>query len=128
MTGKAFTTGWKHAALAVALAYVLALQALLLSMGGAVQAASGHSPQGILCITEPGAAPGHQAPAKAHDGLCCILGCHGSGPAGGPLPAPASFDPPSPLAVAAAAVPGAPVLRLSSNVLPVGSRAPPRLG
>jgi hypothetical protein len=128
MTGKALMTGWKRTAVAVMLAYVLALQGLLLSMGGAVQAASSHSPQGVLCVTDPGAAPDHQAPAKAHDGLCCILGCHGSGHGGGLPPASASIDRPSPLVVAAVAVPEAPALRVSSTVLPVGSRAPPRLG
>jgi hypothetical protein len=128
MIGKASTTGWKRTAMAVMLAYVLALQALLLSMSGAVQAAEGHSPQGVLCITDPGAAPDHQDPAKAHDGPCCILGCHSAGHGGGLPPTSASVERPSPLVVAAAAVPEAPALRVSSNVLPVGSRAPPRLG
>lgn len=128
MTGKALMTGWKRAAVAVVLAYVLALQALLLSMGGAVQAAAGHSPQGVLCITDPAAAPDHRAPASAHDGLCCILSCHGFGPSGGVPPATVSIDDPPASPAAAVPVPEAPVLRLSSNVLPVGSRAPPRLG
>jgi hypothetical protein len=128
MTGKALITGWKRTAMTVMLAYVLALQALLLSMSGAVQAAAGHSPQGVLCITDPGAGPDHQGPAKAHDGLCCILGCHGAGHGGGLPPAMASIDGRLPRVAAAIVVPQAPTLRLSSNVLPVGSRAPPRLG
>ncbi|MFC4172773.1 hypothetical protein ACFOYU_11975 [Microvirga sp. GCM10011540] len=121
-------TGGKRAVLAVALAYVLVLQGLLLSMAGAVQAGSGHLPQAILCLTDADRAPDDPAPAKAHDGLCCLLGCHGAGSAGGPLPAAAMVAPVPRRAVAADARPATPVLPVASTILPVGSRAPPRLG
>jgi hypothetical protein len=126
MRFRGFTTGWKRAAIAAALAYVLVLQGLLLSLGGALHAAEASGPQTIICVE--GTATGQdRAPLKAHDALCCTLSCHGS-TAAGPLPvfsvlkqrilAPADIRPSGPF----------PVHRLASHVLPVGSRAPPRLG
>jgi hypothetical protein len=128
MRDRAFITGWKRAVLTAVLAYALALQSLLLPASGAVHAGAGNLPQAVLCVTEGDRTPDHPAPARPHDGLCCILGCHGSGSPVGPVPVAAAPDRPSPLAVAKAAIPEAPVLPLSSTILPVGSRAPPRLG
>jgi len=125
MTRRERIGSWKHAAIAAAAAYALVLQALLLSFGGAVHVSA--APQGIVCAQNGAASSPDQAPGKAHDGLCCILGCHGPG-AGGQAPV---VNPPSRPQALLAAVPslGAdPFLRLSSNVLPLGSRAPPRLG
>jgi hypothetical protein len=119
-------TGWKRAALAAVMAYALVLQVLLISVSGAAHAAQASGPQGILCLQD-GQSQSDHAPAKAHDGLCCLVGCHGAG-AAGPVPVASSpvrrvavvRDAPLPENLSAAPI--------SSSVLPVGSRAPPRLG
>jgi hypothetical protein len=125
MTRRKRIGSWKHTAIAVAAAYALVLQALLLSFGGAVHVSA--APQGIVCAQNGGASAPDQAPGRAHDGLCCILGCHGPG-AGGETPAAASPGRPQAFLAAASSFGAEPFLRLSSNVLPLGSRAPPRLG
>lgn len=117
--------GWTRAAIAVVMAYAFVLQALLLSVSGAVHAAAAE-PQGIICLQDGASAPDH-SPAQAHKNLCCTLSCHGSG-AAGPVPAATILDRVVPLAVASVPSPDRPGLRLTSNVLPLGSRAPPRLG
>ena len=94
-------------------------------MNGAVHAAA-TEPQGIICVRDGASAPDH-SPAQAHKNLCCTLSCHGSG-AAGPAPVATILDPVAPLAVASVPSPDRPGLRLTSNVLPLGSRAPPRLG
>lgn len=126
MGNRAFIPGWKRAAITAAVAYALVLQALLLSFGGAMQAAAAPGPQAFICAPGSESGPGH-APAKAHDGLCCTLSCHGAGSAG-PAPALVSFERLAPVAAILETSAEAPVLRLASNVLPLGSRAPPRLG
>lgn len=126
-TGMTFISGWKRTALSVALAYALVLQALLLSTAGAVRAGAVDLPQAVLCLNGPDQAPDRRAPGAAHDALCCILGCH-AGASGGPLPAAAALLHRPPEAAAAVPIPEAPSLRPASDVLPVGSRAPPRLG
>jgi hypothetical protein len=126
MTRMASRTGWTRAAIAAAMAYAFVLQVLLLPIGGALHAATLTGTQGILCVQDGSSAPDH-SPAKAHDGLCCLVGCHGSGSAG-PVPGSSVLKRVAPVAVAASALGGLPVRRPSSNVLPVGSRAPPRLG
>jgi hypothetical protein len=128
MTGKAFTAGRTRTALAVALAYVLALQALLLVTAGAVQAGAGHSPQGVLCVDDAGPVPDHPVPTQAHGALCCILSCHGPGASGAPLPSAAAAGRPGPTVLAADGVPEAAAPPSPLRILPVGSRAPPRLG
>lgn len=120
-------TGWKRAAITAAVAYALALQALLLSVSGALHAGSVASPQGILCAWDATPAPDH-SPSKAHDGLCCILGCSVSAAAGGPVPSAILLDRLLPVATLIGYSLEAPFLRIASKVLPVGSRAPPRLG
>jgi hypothetical protein len=117
--------GWKHAAIAAAVAYALVLQALLLSFSGAFHAAAAEA-QAIICVQDGTSAPVH-SPEDAHGGLCCILSCNGSG-AAGPVPI---LAPPERLTPTMAAIgaPGDPsVLPTSPKVLPLGSRAPPRLG
>ena len=109
-----------------AMAYAFVLQALLLSVGGAFHAAAAAEPQGIICLQDGSSAPDH-APSKAHEDLCCTLSCHGSGPAGA-VPAAVILKQVVPIAVMGDAPADAPHLRLTSNVLPLGSRAPPRLG
>lgn len=118
--------GWTRAATVAAVAYALVLQVLLLSFGGALQAAAAHGPQAFICAPGSDAGTDH-APAKAHDSLCCTLSCHGAG-AAGPAPEAASLERLAPPATAIEVFGRAPALRLASNVLPVGSRAPPRLG
>jgi hypothetical protein len=125
MKRRGFTTGWKRAAATAVVAYALVLQALLLSFGGALHAAEASGPQAVICA-EGVAGPDH-APAKAHDGLCCTLSCHGAGPAG-PLPGFTLLERLAPVAGGMEPSSGPPVLAASSDVLPLGSRAPPRLG
>jgi len=126
MTRRASRTSWTHAAIVAAMAYAFVLQALLLSLGGAIHAAAAAEPQGIICLQGGSDAPDH-SPSKAHQDLCCTLSCHGSGPAG-PAPLAAVLE-----RVARSGLTGdrpadRPHLRLTSTVLPLGSRAPPRLG
>ena len=118
--------GWTRAAIVAVMAYAFVLQALLLSVSGAVHAASAAEPQGIICLQDGSSAPDH-SPANDHGNLCCTVSCHGSGSAG-PAPAAAILDRIAPLAVTGVRTADPPRLRLTSNVLPLGSRAPPRLG
>ncbi|MDF2689775.1 MAG: hypothetical protein K0Q80_2741 [Microvirga sp.] len=126
MTKWASITGWKRVALAALLAYALVLQTVLLSLAGASHAVAAVGPEGVLCLQDDQTAPEH-SPAAPHDGLCCLVGCHGSGPAG-PAPVAVSlirFE----LMQAEAVQPAASSASLPSpKILPLGSRAPPRLG
>ncbi|WP_230534377.1 hypothetical protein [Microvirga roseola] len=115
-----------RSAVAAVLAYALALQAILFAFGGAYHAVAAPGPQAILCVTNGDVGP-DRLPAKAHDGLCCTLSCHGSGPAG-PLPAAIHAERLSSDQAVIATAGEAPVFRASHGFLPVGSRAPPRLG
>lgn len=126
MMRKVSITGWKRAVLTALMAYALVLQTLLASLGAAAHAADAAGPQGVLCLPASSSRP-DQAPAKAHDGLCCTLSCHGKGPAG-PAPDVASVERLSPVAPDPHIPAASPAVRHFSNVLPVGSRAPPRLG
>lgn len=134
MMSRVQAIGWKRAAVTAIAAYALVVQALLLSFGGALHAAPADAPQGILCSWDSKLAPNDKpvpdepSPAKPHDGLCCILGCGHSAGAAGLAPAAAEIERPLPVLVVAGLSREAPFLRLASNVLPVGSRAPPRLG
>jgi hypothetical protein len=120
-------TGWKHAALAAAVAYALVVQALFLSFSGGVHAGMLRDGSGVLCVQDSRSAPDHQ-PSDAHGGLCCVMGCHGSASAG-PVPVQGAFERLAPLVLAVAPPAGArPSPASFSNVLPLGSRAPPRLG
>ncbi len=118
--------GWTRAAIAAVMAYAFVLQALLISASGAVHAAAAADPLGIICLQDGSPAPEH-SPAKDHANLCCTVSCHGSG-AAGPAPAATILGRIAPLAVAGSRVADPPRLSLTSNVLPLGSRAPPRLG
>jgi hypothetical protein len=126
MTRKGPQTGWTHAAIVAVVAYAFVLQALLLSVSGAFHAAAAAEAQGIICIQDGSSAPDH-GPKKAHENLCCTLSCHGSG-ATGPIPSAVLVERIAPVAVASSRPAGAPNLRPTSDVLPLGSRAPPRLG
>ena len=125
MKHRGFTTGWKRAAIAAALAYALVLQGLLLSLGGALHAAQASGPRAVICAEGAASGP-DRAPARVHDALCCILGCHGS--TAGPLPVFTALKRPAPSALGIEAAGEPAVLRVASKVLPLGSRAPPRLG
>jgi len=103
------------------------LQALLLAASGALHAAPANLSQAVVCLPDA-AAPDRDAPEKAHGALCCLLSCHGAGATGGPVPVAAILDRPAREATDGILPQPAPILRLASNVLPVGSRAPPRLG
>ncbi len=118
--------GWTRAAIVAVMAYAFVLQALLLSVSGAVHAAAAAEAQGVICIQDGSAAP-DQTPKKAHKTLCCTLSCHGSGAAGS-LPPTAVPLPTRVVSLSGDRPADPPHLRLTSNVLPLGSRAPPRLG
>jgi len=118
--------GWTRAAIAAVMAYAFVLQALLLSVSGAVHAAAATEPLGIICLQDGSPAPEH-SPAKDHANLCCTVSCHGSG-AAGPAPVSVVLKRIAPFVVAGVLTADPPRLRLTSNVLPLGSRAPPRLG
>lgn len=126
MTCKAPRTGWTRAAVVAAMAYAFVLQALLLSVSGAFHAAAAADTQGIICLQDGSSAPDH-GPKKAHETLCCTLSCHGSGMAG-PVPIAAVLERIAPMAVTGDRIAEPLHLRLTSDVLPLGSRAPPRLG
>jgi hypothetical protein len=126
MTRKGPRTGWTRAAIVAVMAYAFVLQALLLSVGGAFHAAAAADAQGIICLQD-GSPASDSSPAKDHGNLCCTLSCHGSG-AAGPAPAATILGRIAPLTVAGVRTEDPPRLRLTSNVLPLGSRAPPRLG
>ena len=126
MGRRASARGWTHAAIAAVMAYAFVMQVLLLSMSGAVHAAAAAQPQAIICLQDGSPAP-DGSPAKTHGNLCCSLSCHGSGSAG-PPPGTAVLERIVPVAVIGDQPAHPPQLRLTSNVLPLGSRAPPRLG
>jgi hypothetical protein len=126
MTRKGPRTGWTRAAIVAVMAYAFVLQALLLSVGGAFHTAAAADAQGIICLQDGSSAPDH-GPKKAHENLCCTLSCHGSG-AAGPAPIAAVLEQIAPIAVSGDRIVEPPHLRLTSDVLPLGSRAPPRLG
>lgn len=127
MTGRASFTLWQRAGITAVIAYALALQALLFSYGGVFHPESVAGPAGIICSEGSGhSAP--DAPAAAHDALCCILSCGVSAAPAGPLPALAGIARPATAPVIIAFLPDEPPLARIAGVLPVGSRAPPRLG
>jgi len=118
--------GWTRAAIAAVMAYAFVLQALLLSASGAVHAAAAAETVGIICLQDGSPGPDH-SPATAHEALCCALSCHGSGSAG-PAPMAAILERIAPPATSGSRAADLPQPRLTSDVLPLGSRAPPRLG
>ncbi len=126
MTRRAPRTGWTRAAIAAVMAYAFVLQLVLLSVSGAFHAAAAAEAQGIICLQDGSSAPDH-GPKKAHENLCCTVSCHGAG-ATGPAPVAAILERIAPVAAAADLSGDASDLRLTSTVLPLGSRAPPRLG
>ncbi len=118
--------GWKRAVLTALMAYALVLQTVLVSLGGAAHAAQAPEVEGIRCLQGNRTQPDH-APSTAGDGPCCTLSCHGPGPAG-PAPALVATERLDPVALADAAPSSAQAARPLPGILPVGSRAPPRLG
>lgn len=126
MTKRASITGWKRVALAATLAYALVLQTVLLSLAGASHAVAAVGREGVLCLQDGQTMPEHP-PAAPHDGLCCLVGCHGSGSAG-PAPVAASLIRFKPVQVEAVQPAVSSASLPSPKILPLGSRAPPRLG
>ncbi|EIM29172.1 hypothetical protein [Microvirga lotononidis] len=126
MTRRAPRTPWTRAAIVAVMAYAFVLQALLLSVSGAFHTAVAAETQEIICLQDGSSAPDH-GPTKAHQNLCCTLSCHGPGMTG-PVPDTALPGRIAPVAAADEMPAEAPHLRLTSNVLPLGSRAPPRRG
>ncbi|WP_134500836.1 DUF2946 family protein [Microvirga pakistanensis] len=123
-------TPFRRAVLTALMAYALVLQTVLVSLGGAAHAGQLAEAQGILCLqdgqTQPSQDPA-KGPTGSHDGLCCTLSCHGGG-AAGPAPALVLAGRLAPVILEPRAPADSHHTRHFSNVLPVGSRAPPRLG
>jgi hypothetical protein len=109
-------------------AYAILLQAFLLSLAGAAHAAPGADPQAVLCAYDGTSGPHDPSGQTAHTGLCCILGCQGFAAAPGPAPSGAVQKPLRPASIRVEPSYERVVTRVSSTVLPLGSRAPPRLG
>ncbi|MGO4389625.1 hypothetical protein AB4Y85_19075 [Microvirga sp. 2YAF29] len=126
MTKRASITCWKRVALAALLAYALVLQTVLVSLAGASHAVAAAGPEGVLCLQDGQTAPDH-SPAASHDGLCCLVGCHGSG-AAGPAPVAVSVTRLKPASAEAVQPPSFFASLPTPKILPLGSRAPPRLG
>lgn len=118
--------GWKRAVLTALMAYAFVLQTVLVSLGGAAHAAETAGLQGILCQQDSQARPDRD-PAKAHEGLCCTLSCHHQAGTGGLLPESVFMERLAPALLIARAPLAHSLSRSFSRVLPVGSRAPPRL-
>ncbi|KAB0268087.1 hypothetical protein [Microvirga brassicacearum] len=130
MTGTAIITGWKRTALAGMLAYALALQGVLLALGGAMHVQAATLPETVLCLSDGQGGSPHQ-PGQTDHALCCILSCGVSVASAGPVPVTASLQPlqpRQPLPIDLRPTVGASPRAIALNVLPVGSRAPPRLG
>lgn len=125
MTGTAIITGWKRTALAAMLAYALALQGVLLALGGAMHVQAATLPETVLCLSDDQGGSPHQ-PGQTDHALCCILSCGVSVGSAGPVTA--SLQPRQPLPVDLRPTVDASPRAVALNVLPVGSRAPPRLG
>lgn len=123
----AIRTGWRRTALVAALAYVLALQGVLLALGGAMQVQAAGLPATLLCVQKDDGGTAHQ-PGSAEHALSCALACSVSSAPDGPLPVIASLPMSRAVPVTAGFKAGRQRLAASSAVLPVGSRAPPRLG
>lgn len=126
MTRRGFRTRWTRAAIVAVMAYAFVLQALLLSVSGAFHAAAAAETQGVICLQDGSSAPEH-GPEKAHERLCCTLSCHGSSVAG-PVPVEAVPERIAPAVASNDRTGGSPHLRPTSDVMPLGSRAQPRLG
>jgi hypothetical protein len=129
MKGRSIITGWKRTTLAAMLAYALALQGVLLALGGAMHVQAADLPETVLCVEANGGGPTHQpGPLDSADhALCCIVGCTAGIAISGPLPVAAALRMrfPAPLDLRPAAALPAPVI--APSLPPVGSRAPPRL-
>lgn len=116
-----------RAAVAVAVAYALALQALLLAYGGALHAAPfGIDPGSAICLGSVSPENERDAPSpKTPDVLCCVLSCGGLSTPAAPLPSLDIAKEP-PLTEASTAAAG--FLDAPSGpwpVWPLGARAPP---
>ncbi|MBZ6075533.1 DUF2946 family protein [Microvirga puerhi] len=124
MTNRASLARWQRAVMTAAIAYALALQALLYSFGGALHAEASLF-EGVVCA-QTSESSGAHGPAQAHDALCCILSCHVAAASGVPMPDAASLLRPASLSAVVAFLPDESRFVRSFGFLPVGSRAPPR--
>ncbi|MCK0209617.1 hypothetical protein MWN33_16415 [Starkeya koreensis] len=120
-------TALRRAAMALAVAYLLVLQAILGGMAGGAHAAAGIAldPFGqVICANSAGgptspADPAHHAPD------CCTTGCQTSAGAGLPPPVAAAPALPVGQALGRAPLPRARVLALQPERTPRHTRAPP---
>jgi len=131
MTGRAIITGWKRASLAAMLAYALTLQGVLLALGGAMHVQAAALPETVLCLEAvDGFAPDRPGPADhgSDHTLCCIAGCTAGIGAAGPGPGTAALRARFPVPADSRPAIDMAASVVASSTLPVGSRAPPRLG
>jgi len=127
MTGRSIIAGWKRTTLIAMLAYALALQGVLLALGGAMHVQAAGLPQAVLCVQTEGGSSHQPGPTdKADHALCCVVGCTAGTTVAGPLPAAAGLRMrfPAPIDLDPAPAFVAPIV--ASSIPPVGSRAPPR--
>ena len=121
---------WKRAAITAVIAYGLALQAILLPFGGLRQAQSAPFEHGIICLQDAAgqARDDAESRSKPHGMLCCTWGCFQKAAFAGPIPPFALIPAFGRFWTAAGPHPVPAVLASSLDVLPLGARAPPRLG
>ena len=127
MTGRSIIAGWKRTTLIAMLAYALALQGVLLALGGAMHVQAAGLPQAVLCVQADGGIAAPASPTdQADHALCCVVGCTAGTTLAGPLPVAATLRMrfPAPIDLDPAPAFAAPVV--ASSLPPVGSRAPPR--
>jgi hypothetical protein len=127
MTTPAQWQVWKRAALSAVIAYALVLQAVLVAFTGAAHAGKLREPLAVLCHQDGAQAPRDSGDAP-HHGLCCILGASAAIAAGGSPVTGGSLQEPPVTATAVVFAPAWSFLANAASFLPVGSRAPPRLG
>lgn len=126
MHHQAFSYLWRRAAVSAVIAYALVLQVFAASLADAAHAVSRGSSGTVFCLTDKadGSAGG---PEKGHDSRCCILGCQNVTAAPGPQPVLFGRDSQWPTLVLTDRSYGPFFTPRALAVLPVGSRAPPRL-
>lgn len=120
-------TALRRAAMALAFAYLLVLQAILGGMAGGAHAAAGIAldPFGQVICANGASAPTSPADPAHHVPDCCSTGCQTSIGAGLPPPVAAAPAQPVAHALVRAALPRAPVATLQPERTPRHTRAPP---
>lgn len=127
-TGSNFRRGIGSTASSLLVAYLLVLQGVMVALSGLGPAASPIAGNGVLCATQGIAEASKDAGAPlqthSHKDFCCVLHCSG---AGAPPPSTVALAPPNGALHESLRPVGAVAERSPRLLLPVGSRAPPRV-